>query len=170
MIVLCVVFHLLWSLVEVQPQPPEPAVTISRSRSGPVYAGTEFVLSTTISFGDLSGFDMEYISSLVLDIRWSRGDDDIVNDTRTTVSPVSGSGQNYTASLTYSPINCSDSGKVTATVNVTAPTTFGVVPTTVSSTEMLNVKGTCNLHDLRWVDYCDLNLKVPLHMQYFMIP
>ena len=141
MIVLCVVFHLLWSLVEVQPQ-SQPTVTISRSRNGLVYAGTEFVLSTAISLGDLSGFDMDFISSLVLDIRWSRGNDVIINDTRTIVSPVSGSGMTYTASLTYSPINISDSGQVKATVTVSSSTEPGTLPTTAFDTKMLTVKGT----------------------------
>ena len=141
MIVLCVVFHLLWSLVEVQPQ-PQPTVTISRSRNGLVYAGTEFVLSTAISLGDLSGFNMDFISSLVLDIRWSRGNDVISNDTRTIVSPVSGSGMTYTASLTYSPINISDSGQVKATVTVSSSTERGTSPATAFDTEMLTVKGT----------------------------
>ena len=141
MIVLCVVFHLLWFLVEVQPQ-PQPTVTISRSRNGPVYAGTEFVLSTTISL-NLSGFDMDFISSLLLDIRWGRGNDHhIVNDTRTTVSPVSGSGMTYTASLTYSPIAISDSGQVNATVTVSSSTEPGTSPATAFDTKMLTVKGT----------------------------
>ena len=113
-------------------------MTISRSRSGPVYAGTEFVLNTALSF---SGLDMNLLSSLVLDIRWSRGNDVIVTGTRTIVSPVSGSGMTYTASLTYSPINISDSGQVTATVTVSAPT---VQSMTASDTEILNVEGKIN--------------------------
>ena len=114
-------------------------MTISRSHSGPVYAGTEFVLNTATSF---SGFDMNLISTLVLDITWSRGNDVIVNDTRTTVSPVSGSGVTYTASLTYSPIDISDSGHVTATVTASSSTATGTSPATAFDTKMLTVKGT----------------------------
>ena len=140
MIVLCVVFHLLWSLVEVQPQLLQPTVTISRSHNRFVYAGTKFVLSSTIS---LRGNDVSLSSSsLVLDIRWSRGSDVIVNGTRTTVSPVSGSGMAYTASLTYSPINTTDSGQVTATVTVSrSDESMHIQSVTASDTEMLTVKG-----------------------------
>ena len=85
-------------------------MTISKSRSGTVYAGTEFVLTADIS---LSGVN-RYIS---LDITWSRGNDVIASDTRTRVSSVHGGGDRYTASLTYSPITTSDSGRITATVS-----------------------------------------------------
>ena len=137
MIVLCVVFYLLWSLVEVQPQLLQPTVTISRSHNRFVYVGTEFVLSSTIS---LRGNNVSLSSSsLVLDIRWSRGNDVIVNGTRrrTIVSPISGSGMTYTASLTYSPINTTDRGEVSATVTVSRSDES----VTASDTEMLTVKG-----------------------------
>ena len=92
-------------MVEVHSQTAN--VTISKSRSGPVYAGTEFVLTADISLSGVNG-------DISLDITWRRGNDVIANDTRTTVSAVSGSGDNYTASLTYSPITISDSSNITA--------------------------------------------------------
>ena len=59
--------------------------------------------------------------AISLDISWSRGSDVIANDTRTSISPVSGSGDSYTASLTYTPIATSDGGQFTATVTVSPP-------------------------------------------------
>ena len=53
-----------------------------------------------------------------LDILWRRGNDVIVNDSHIIISPVSGSGDSYTASLTYSPITISDSGQITAIITV----------------------------------------------------
>ena len=70
-------------------------MTITKSRSGPVYAGTEFVLTADISLSGVNG-------DISLDITWRRVNDVIASDTRTTVSAVSGSGDSYTASLTYS--------------------------------------------------------------------
>ena len=81
---------------------------ITRSRLRTVYAGTKFTLSVDISFNSLR-------INITLNVIWSRGNDVIANDTRTTVSPVSGSGDSYTASLTYSPITISDSGNIIAT-------------------------------------------------------
>ena len=124
---------------------PQPTVVISRSRSGSVYAGTGFVLSADISFSDLSAVDVD----LSLDVSWSRDSDVIANDsdvmasdTRTTISAVSGSGESYTASLTYTPIATSDSGQVTATVTVgPADDSMYIENLTANDTEMLTVEG-----------------------------
>ena len=89
-------------------------MVIRRSHIGTVYAGTEFTLISDISFSDVSGVDVE----MSLDILWTKGSDVIVNDSRTTVSGVSGSGTSYTASLSFSPITTSDSGQFTANVTV----------------------------------------------------
>ena len=98
---------------------PQPTVSISRSRSGSVYAGTVFGLIADISFSDLSAVDVDMHISL--DISWSRGNDVITNDTRTVISPVSGSGDSYSASLTYTPIATSDCDQLTATVTISPP-------------------------------------------------
>ena len=108
-------------------------MTISKSRSGPVYAGTEFVLTADIS---LSGVN-RYTS---LDITWNRGNDVIANDTRTTVSAVSGSGDSYTASLTYSPITISDSGQITVNISQSDKSTHMNIET-VATIVMVTVEG-----------------------------
>ena len=121
-------FLLLWCVVEVHSQTAN--VTISRSRSGPVYAGTEFVLTADISLSEVNG-------DISLDITWRRGNDVIASDTRTTVSAVSGSGDSYTASLTYSPITISDSGNITATVSTSDESTL----INIANRVMLTVEG-----------------------------
>ena len=109
---------------------------IRRSHSDTVYAGTRFTLSVDISFNSLR------MNITLLKVTWSRGNDAISNDTRTKVSPVSGSGDNYTASLTYSPINISDSGQITATISVYfGPHESMCSRTFTTDTEQLVVKG-----------------------------
>ena len=79
-----------------------------------------------------------------LNVTWSRENDVITNDTRTTVSPVSGSGDSYTASLTYSPITISESGNITANISLTVGPYESVCLQTIATdtdTETLSVKG-----------------------------
>ena len=121
----------------VSPVPP-PTATIQTSRGGTVYAGTEFGLSTDISFSDLSGVDV----AITVGISWSGGGGVIANDSRTAVTPVSGGGGSYTASLTYSPITTSDGGQFTANVTF-RPTTESmyILGGSVQDTEMVMVSG-----------------------------
>ena len=117
---------------------PQPTVSISRSRSGNINAGTEFGLIADISFIDLSAVDV----AISLDISWSRDSDVIASDTRTAISPVSDSGDSYTASLTYTPIATSDGGWFTATVTVSPSDGSMFVQTvTATDTEMITVEG-----------------------------
>ena len=117
---------------------PQPTVTIIRSHSDSVLVGTELVLTADISFSDQSRVNVDKS----LDILWRRGNDVIVNDTRTTVSAVSGSGDSYTASLTYSPITISDSGQITAIVAVRPMTVNGYLRTVkATALESLNITG-----------------------------
>ena len=108
-------------------------MTITKSRSGPVYAGTEFVLTADISLSGVNG-------DISLDITWRRGNDVIDSDTRITVSSVRRSGDSYTASLTYSPITTSDSGQITANVSPSDESTHMNVET-VTNTVMVTVEG-----------------------------
>ena len=116
----------------------QPDMAIGRSYSDTVHAGTEFTLTSNISFTDVSGVDVE----ISLDARWTRGSDVIVNDTHTTVSGVSGSGTSYTASLSFSSITTSDSGQYTATVTVRPTTTSQYVETvTANDSTWVTVEG-----------------------------
>ena len=121
-------FLLLWCVVEVHSQ--TAAVTISKSHSGPVYAGTEFVLTADISLSGVNG-------DISLDITWRRGNDVIASDTHITVSSVRGGRDRYTASLTYSPITISDSGNITAHVSPSDESTL----INIANTVMLTVEG-----------------------------
>ena len=93
-------------------------MTISKSHSGTVYAGTELVLTVDISFNNFKRRDV----NISITIKWHRhninGTKLLVNDTRTTVSAVSGSEGSFKGSLTYSPITISDSGRLWAIVSV----------------------------------------------------
>ena len=119
---------------------PQPTVVITRSRSGIVYAGTEFTLTASITFtdDDVRAVDVD----LTLDISWTRGSDVIISDTRITVSGVSGSDTSYTASLTFSPITTDDTGSYTASVTVRPMTLSQYIQTvTVTDTKMVTVMG-----------------------------
>ena len=92
-------------------------MTISKSYNGTVYAGTELVLTVDIC---LKRVDV----NLSISIKWNNvyknaaNAIQLVNDTRTTVSAVSGSEDNFKASLTYSPITISDRGRHWVTVSI----------------------------------------------------
>ena len=111
---------------------------ITRTHSGTVYAGTELTLTSDISFSDLSRVDVE----ISLNISWITDSVVIVNNSRTRVSGVSGSGTSYTASLSFSPIATSDSGQLTATVTVRPATTSQYIQSvTVIEADMFTVEG-----------------------------
>ena len=125
---------------------PQPTVDIARSRSGIVYAGTEFTLTASITFtdDDVRAVDVD----LTLDISWTRGSDIIISDTRITVSDVSGSDTSYTASLTFSPITTDDTGSYTASVTVRPTTTSQYIQTvTITDTEMVDISGNVYIID-----------------------
>ena len=120
---------------------PHPTVTISRSRDGPVYAGTTFELRVNISFTDLT-------MDIALAISWKRsnnitGNAAIGNDNRTTVSSISGGGDSYSSTLIYSPIAISDSGNITAivTINLSSSNESLCAQIKASDTEQLTVEG-----------------------------
>ena len=117
---------------------PLPTVTIQTSRSGTVYAGTEFELTTDIFFSDLSVVDV----AITVGINWSGGGGVITNDSRTAITPVSSSGGSYRASLTYSPITTSDGGQFTANVTFrpTAESMY-ILGGSVQDTEIMMVNG-----------------------------
>ena len=98
---------------------PQPTVTITRNHSDSIFAGTGLVLTANISFSDQSRVNVDKANvDKSLDILWRRGNDVIVNDSHINISAVSGSGDSYTVSLTYSPITISDSGQITVIVTV----------------------------------------------------
>ena len=117
---------------------PQPTVSISRSRNGSIYAGSEFELRADISFSNLSVVNV----SISLNVTWSIGSDVMAGGNRTAISPVSSSGDSYSATLTYTPIATSDSGQFTATVTLRPSDGSMYVQTaTATDTEMLMVKG-----------------------------
>ena len=113
-------------------------MTITRNYSDSILAGTGLVLTANISFSDQGRVNVDKS----LDILWRRGNDVIVDDSRITTSPVSGSGDSYTASLTYSPITISDSGQITVTVTVRPMEVNEYIrPVNATALESLNITG-----------------------------
>ena len=115
---------------------PQPRVTLSRNPNDTLFIETELVLTVDIYFSDQKWSDV----NKSLDIVWKRGNDIIDNDTSATVSPVSGSGDRYTASLIYSSITVSDSGQITATVTV-RPLSEYIRTVTATASDILNITG-----------------------------
>ena len=106
-----------------------------RSHSDTVYVGTEITLTSQISLGSVSGVDEEISVTIV----WTRDTCAIVSDTHTTVSSITGSGSSYTASLSFSPVNSSDHGNITATVTVGSSEYVETV--TGSDSDILEIQG-----------------------------
>ena len=121
---------------------PQPHVTVMQSRSDPLYAGTELMLTANIVFSEVN-------IPLSITVRWSRGNNAIGNDTHTSVSAVSGSGGIYTASLNYSPISISENGTFTATVVVSPDDESAYInPVIASDTLSLNILGKYYLYGI----------------------
>ena len=99
------------------PPPVSPSITIQSSRGAPVYAGTEFVVTAHISFSGPSAVTVP----IAVGITWSTVNGSVSNSNRTIVSPVSGDGGSYIASLTFQPITTSDTGQYTANVTFSPP-------------------------------------------------
>ena len=95
-------------------------MTLTKSHNGTVYAGTELVLTLDISFNGFKSLRVDVNISII--IKWHRGINSnsftqLDNDTRT-VSALTDSEGSFRASLTYSPIAISDSGRHWPTVSV----------------------------------------------------
>ena len=117
---------------------PQPHVTVMQSRSDPLYAGTELMLTANIVFSESNEVNIP----LSITVRWSRGNNAIGNDTSTSVSAISGSGGVYSASLNYSPISISENGIFTANVVVSPDDESAYInPVIASDTLSLNVLG-----------------------------
>ena len=108
-------------------------MTITRSHSGSVYAGTELILSADISYSELQQRAVDV--DISLDVRWTRDNDVITSD-----SAVTAVGNNYTASLSYSPIATSDSGQISVTVRPSHDSLY-MQSVTASESTQLDVEG-----------------------------
>ena len=109
--------HFILSLHSLFFPPVSPSISFHPSRGAPVYAGTEFVVTAHISFSGPSVVTVPCMEG----IRWGTVDGNVLNSSRTAVSPVSGDGGSYTASLTFQPITTVDAGQYTATVTFNPP-------------------------------------------------
>ena len=106
-----------------------------------MYAGTEFVLNISISFSGKGLIDVGIIYTFALsreNIDSGEQANIAVNDDRITLSTDNEMGM---ASLTYSPIAITDSGRITATVTVSPCNDSLIQPVTSTSSYSLQVEG-----------------------------
>ena len=107
-----------------------------------MYAGTEFVLYSSISFNEKHILvDVDIFFTFVLsrgNMSCSEQANTIVNDNRITLSTDNEMGM---ASLTYSPITITDSDWITATVTVSPCNNSFIQPITSTSSYSLHVEG-----------------------------
>ena len=109
-----------------------------RNHSCLIPVGSAFTLNAEISFSDSAVVNM----SLLLTISWSKDGDIITSNELISISSVTASKSGYTASLTYSPIDTSDSGLITATVTVSpSNNSMYLQSVTATATDTLTVQG-----------------------------
>ena len=101
---------------------------IDRSRSGSIYAGTIFTLFATLNFNKPMPIDMD----LTLVTSWRNEDGHVLQVSN-------GRGQFFY--LIYSPIDTTDSGRVSVTVTVSASLQMYIYPVKTSAYVIINVEG-----------------------------
>ena len=102
---------------------------INRSRSGSIYAGTVFSLIAVINFNEpLPDVDLILVTS------WRNEDGHVLEEYMDVI----------VSYLTYSPIHTTDSGRVSATVTVSAlneSLQMYIYPVNTSASAIINVEG-----------------------------
>ena len=94
---------------------PAPDVSISlNTDNDTVYQGTELVITCTLTVD--SAVDIEYD----IDMIWSSVTADVMNGPYINISNITGSGQEYTSTITISPVNTTDSATYTCTASITS--------------------------------------------------
>ena len=111
-------------------------MNIETGRSGPIYAGTVFSLSTVNNFNEPIPIDVD----LALVTSW-RNEDGHVQDN---IDVIVSNGRGHTSLLIYSPIHTTDSGRVSVTVTVSAlneSLQMYIYPVKTSASMIINVEG-----------------------------
>ena len=109
---------------------------INRSRSGPIYAGTVFSLSTVNNFNEpLPDVDLILVTS------WRN---ESGHDVQENIDVIVSNDRGHTSLLIYSPIHTTDSGRVSVTVTVSAlneSLQMYIYPVNTLASEIINVTG-----------------------------
>ena len=92
---------------------PAPDVSISlNTDNDTVYQGTELVITCTVTVD--SAVDTEYDVNMIWSSDTAESDGPYIN-----ISNITGSGQEYTSTVTISPVNTTDSATYTCTASIT---------------------------------------------------
>ena len=85
---------------------------INRSHNGPIYAGTVFSLIAVVNFNKPMPID----GNLTLVTSWRKEDGHVLLEDN--IDVIVSNGRGHTSLFIYSPINTTDSGRVSVTVTV----------------------------------------------------
>ena len=118
------------------PPVPQPGVSVTANPTTTLYAGTSLTLTCTVTL------DSNVDSGESVETSWSGLQD--IPEQRYSVTGASGSGGNYTGSLTISPLADHDDGTYTCTVTVTGGS--NVLQATASDEIIITVMGKHFLH------------------------
>ena len=124
---ICIVAFFM--LVIILPSVPAPDVSVSLNTDDTVYQGTELVITCTVTLDSAvdTGFDVI--------MTWNSDPLEAMNGPYVTISNTSGSGHEYSSTVTISPVNTTDSATYTCTASVTPTTTESdfIIPSMESS-------------------------------------
>ena len=117
--------------VSLSPTVPQPGVDITLSHAAPLYAGTDFTLTCTVTL------DTNVDNGEMIVTEWSGPQD--IQEERYSVTGASGSGSTYTDTLTISPLAHKDDGIYVCYKMVTGRS--NVYPATASAAVNVTVLG-----------------------------
>ena len=108
--------------------------------SGPVVQGTELVISCSVSISPAVNTEFN------VSITWSSDPAEALNGSYVRISEISGSGLEFTRTLSISPVDLSDSAQYSCTASISPGDPTGVMASN-ESTDLVNVTviGECTL-------------------------
>ena len=120
---------------------PAPNVSVSLNTNDTVFQGTELVITCTVTVDSAvdTGFDVI--------MTWNSAPLEAMNGSYVTITDTSGSGHEYSSTVTISPVDTTDSATYTCTASVTPTTTESdfIIPSMESSdTVEITVEGENN--------------------------
>ena len=108
--------------------------------SGPVVQGTELVIYCSVSTSSAVNTEFD------ISITWSSDPAEALNRSYVKISEISGSGLEFTRTLSISPVNLSDSALYSCTASISPRDPTGVVVSNESTASVnVTVIGECTL-------------------------
>ena len=93
---------------------PDPNVLVSLNTNDTVYQGTELVITCTVTV------DSTVDTAYDINMTWSSDPAGVVDGSYFSISDITGSRQEYSSTVTISPVNTTDSANYTCTASVIA--------------------------------------------------